>query len=61
MLAFKPWPFNTKFSLQCLQNSPIQQILITVAWCKSHSSQGLSICFGDNNHDPSASAPAPPF
>ncbi|KAE9620602.1 hypothetical protein Lal_00019055 [Lupinus albus] len=42
--------------------STLKQILITVTWCKSHSNQGLSINFGDNNHDPSsASAPASPF
>ncbi|OIW08514.1 hypothetical protein TanjilG_03190 [Lupinus angustifolius] len=37
--------------------SNLKQLLITVTWCKSHSNQGLSISFGDNNHDPSASAP----
>ncbi|KAE9593152.1 hypothetical protein Lalb_Chr19g0136741 [Lupinus albus] len=36
----------------------LKQLLITVTWCKSHSNQGFSISFGDNNHDPSASAPA---
>ncbi|CAL0333993.1 unnamed protein product [Lupinus luteus] len=35
----------------------LKQLLITVTWCKSHSNQGFSISFGDNNHDPSASAP----
>ncbi|CAL0304031.1 unnamed protein product [Lupinus luteus] len=38
--------------------SNLKQLLITVTWCKSYSNQGLSISFGDNNHDPSsASAP----
>ncbi|KAE9616733.1 hypothetical protein Lalb_Chr03g0027941 [Lupinus albus] len=37
--------------------SNLKQLLITVTWCKSHSNQGLSISFGDNNHDPSVSAP----
>lgn len=40
-------------------SSTLKQFLITVTWCKSHSNQGLSISFGDDNHDP---APAPvPF
>lgn len=36
-------------------SSTSKQLLITVTWCRSHSNQGLSISFGDE--DPSAVAP----
>lgn len=46
---------NSVSSIYKLVLSTLKQLLITVTWCKSHSNQGLSISFGDD--DPSASAP----
>ncbi|KAG4972206.1 hypothetical protein JHK84_038285 [Glycine max] len=31
-----------------------KQLLITVTWCKSHSNQGLTITFGEENNNPLA-------
>ncbi|MED6155482.1 hypothetical protein PIB30_005686 [Stylosanthes scabra] len=50
---------NSVSSLYKLVLSTLKHFFFTVTWCRSHSNQGLTITFGNNNevHDPS-SAPA---
>nr|XP_025692544.1 uncharacterized protein LOC112794779 [Arachis hypogaea] len=49
---------NSVSNVYKLVLSTLKQLLFTVTWCRSHSNQGLTISFGNNEvHDPSSAPP----